>query len=155
MTKPTPSDRRASARQPAEAMAASVRPKGNLSRQIARVLDFNRSGVAIVTPRELPIEKPLFVNLRLDGLCIDSVIAVAHNSCPCADGYRSGLQFRCDSELQLDGEEIAGLLTLMEERLSAMDDESAGLDSVEASCGSEIAPHLRGPGSGGPSYLAT
>lgn len=137
-------------------MTATVRPKGNLSRQNAEVIDFNHCGVALVTPRELPVERPLFVSLRLDELCIDSVIAVAHNSVASGEGYRSGLRFRCDSELQLDSQETVELLKLMERRLAELTDEHGhGPELVEVSCESEILPHPQGPGSAGPSYQAT
>ena len=126
-------ERRALPRQSAEAMTATVRPKGHLSRQAAQVLDFNHSGIAVVTARQLPTERPLFVSLVLDELCIDSVVAVAHNSCACQGGYRSGLQFRCDSELQLDSEEITATLKAMEAKLDG--DHGNHLEWVEVSCG--------------------
>ncbi|MCR9279116.1 MAG: PilZ domain-containing protein [Pseudomonadaceae bacterium] len=113
-----PMERRAEPRWDAGALTACVRVRGRLGRQKADVVDFSRHGLALVTSAPLPRDKPLFLQLRLEELNIQNVVAVLHNCCTTDDGYRCGLRFRTTSELQFDRELIESQLKRLEQRLS-------------------------------------
>lgn len=121
-------ERRTQPRWDAGALIACVRVRGRLGRQKADVVDFSRHGLALVTSSPLPRDKPLFLQLRLDELNIQNVVAVLHNCCTTDEGYRCGLRFRTASELQFDRELIESQLRRLEQRLS-------GGEAVEAYTG--------------------
>ncbi len=111
-------ERRTQPRWEASSLTACVRVRGRLGRQKADVVDFSRYGLALVTAAPLPRDKPLFLQLRLEELNIQNVVAVMHNCCTTDDGYRCGLRFRTTSELQFDRELIESQLRRLEHRLS-------------------------------------
>lgn len=111
-------ERRAQPRWAAGSLTACVRVRGRLGRQKADVVDFSRHGLALVTASPLPRDKPLFLQLRLEDLNVQNVVAIMHNCCTTDEGYRCGLRFRTTSELQFDRELIESQLRRLEHRLS-------------------------------------
>lgn len=84
------------------------------------VVDFNRQGITIELAHPLPMNKPLFVNLRYPRLDTETIVATAHN-CHALDRgrkYRCGIRFRTNSQLQLDRDEVESALRRVESDLA-------------------------------------
>lgn len=105
----------------------SLRQRGQLARCRARVIDFNRFGMAVLTERPLDKDRRLFISLRWEEIRLDNVVGVVHNCIPhgpasdgavpdagaTPGGYRCGIRFRTRSELQLDQHQVEiGLMRL-------------------------------------------
>jgi len=127
-------DRRTYPRREATELAVSLRLRGQLSRCAARVIDFNRFGMAVLTDRPLAKDRRLFITLRWCTVHLDNVVGVVHNCIPQnpsgegvaagnaeTGGYRSGIQFRTRSELQLDQNLVEAELMRLERALAEAD----------------------------------
>lgn len=109
-------------------MSVSLSVRYRLGTHQGRVVDFNRYGVTIELQRPIPLNKPLFVTLKYDGLHPEAIVGTAHN-CRClrVGVFRCGIRFRTDSALQLDRDEVVRSLALVEAALIRL--ESAGTAS--------------------------
>ena len=102
-------------------MTASISVRFRIGTCHGTVLDFNRHGITIELTQRLPMHKPLFVNLRYGRFDTEAIVATAHN-CHALDaghGYRCGIRFRTESDLQLDREEVELALQKVEADLAA------------------------------------
>lgn len=93
-----------------------------------QVLDFNRHGVAIELDRPLPKHQLVFVSLDHGEISLPRVIGVVHNCLCRASGYRCGILFRTQSDLQFDKVQVESELARMERQLAdgmAADDRAA------------------------------
>jgi hypothetical protein len=111
-------------------MRATVRQRGRIARSESTVVDFNRFGIALLTRRRLPKNKPIFLNLECHGIRLDNVVGVVHNCIDQAGEYRCGIQFRTRSELQLDQRQVEEALLRLELELIATP--LAGIDLASA-----------------------
>ena len=111
-------DRRSQPRFAPEALSAFLRLKGELSRTTVTVLDFNRHGVAVQSDRPLPKEAHVFLCLDDGHTQLERVIGVVHNCLTLDGGYRCGIRFRTQSELQFDREAVEARLQELESRFS-------------------------------------
>ena len=93
--------------------------KGQFGRVDVQVLDFNRHGLAVHIERPLPKDKLVFLSLDHDNVCVERVIGVVHNCLAHTGGYRCGILFRTQSELQFDREQVEAGLARLEDRLAA------------------------------------
>jgi PilZ domain len=113
-------ERRALVRFPVSEMTASISVRFRIGSYQANVVDFNRHGITIELSRRLPMNKPLFVDLRYPGLDSETIVATAHN-CRTLNGgrgYRCGIRFRTDSHLQLDRDDVELALRTVEAQLA-------------------------------------
>lgn len=99
----------------------TLRLPGQLGRQPATLIDFNRHGLAVclagpISPF-MPRTTRVHVSLRLHGLIVEDVVAAVHNAVPIRDGLRLGLRFRTEDPEQLDAPLIAATLGAMEARV--------------------------------------
>lgn len=115
-----PQDRRTYPRREAPELAVTLRQRGQLARCRARVIDFNRFGMAVFTDRPLDKDRRLFISLRWEEIRLENVVGVVHNCIPHEPppagappedggnrhGYRCGIRFRTRSELQLDQQQV-------------------------------------------------
>jgi len=127
-----PQDRRTYPRREAPELAVTLRQRGQLARCRARVIDFNRFGMAVLTGRPLDKDRRLFISLRWEEICLENVVGVVHNCIPHEPpphddppedygkrpGYRCGIRFRTRSELQLDQHQIEADLMRLERALA-------------------------------------
>lgn len=111
-------DRRQQPRFTSDAFHAEVRVKGQFGRVDVQVLDFNRHGLAVHIDRPLPKDQLVFLNLDHDTVSLERVIGVVHNCLAHSGGYRCGIRFRTQSELQFDREQVEVVLEQMEIRLA-------------------------------------
>jgi hypothetical protein len=107
-------DRRRQPRFDGSGFRAEVRIKGQFSRMPGEVLDFNRHGVAIELDRPLPKDQLVFVSLDHGDISLPRVIGVVHNCLCRASGYRCGILFRTQSDLQFDKVQVESALAQME-----------------------------------------
>ena len=112
-------ERRALPRFDGQQIAASVRRKGSFNRQSVEVLDFNRHGAAIHLHTPLPREQVIYLTLKLGATQLERIIGVVHNCLTLKSGYRCGVRFRTQSDLQFDRAAI-------EDELAALDRQLAG-----------------------------
>ena len=84
----------------------------------SRVLDFNRHGLAVHIDRPLPKDQLVFLSLDHDSVCVERVIGVVHNCLAHTGGYRCGILFRTQSDLQFDREQVEAGLAQMEDLLA-------------------------------------
>ena len=114
-------ERRTLVRFPVTGMSVSVAVRYRLGTHQGEVVDFNRHGVTIELPRNIPLNKPLFVTLKYKGLHPEAIVGTAHN-CRClrVGVYRCGIRFRTDSALQLDRDEVVRSLAAVEASLAQM-----------------------------------
>jgi PilZ domain len=101
-------------------MTASISVRFRIGSCQGTVIDFNRHGITIESSQRLPINKPLFVNLRYGRVDTETIVATAHH-CHSLEGgrYRCGIRFRTDSHLQLDRDEVESALQNVEAQLAA------------------------------------
>ena len=109
-------ERRSKPRFPSDGLLVHVRRKGRLGQLEGLAQDFNRFGVAIVVDQPLPKDALVFITLCSGALKLDNVIGVVHNCTAVTGGYRCGIQFRTDSELQMDPVMTEQELTILETR---------------------------------------
>lgn len=114
MADPQLSERRTQPRYDATGLAVSVRAKGRLARLRGMVLDFNRHGLAVFLDQPLTKHLQVFLHLRAGSRQVQDLIGVVHNCTAFAEGYRCGIQFRTDSVMQLDPDEVRDLLQNLE-----------------------------------------
>ncbi len=95
-------------------MTVRFRRRGALRQLAAAALDFNRHGLAMLAEVPLSKDQHLFVRLVHEGLETSTVVAVVHNCLRLEKGYRCGLRFRLNSELQQDPLEVAEELMALE-----------------------------------------
>lgn len=110
-------ERRALPRLDGQQIAAYVRRKGSFSRQSVEVLDFNRHGAAIHLHNPLPREQVIYLTLKLGATQLERIIGVVHNCLNLKSGYRCGVRFRTQSDLQFDRAAIENELVALERRL--------------------------------------
>lgn len=120
---PARGERRAIPRIDGHALAVTVRQKGRLNRIQSDAVDFNRFGVAILTREPLEKHKPVFVSLHWGTLQLENVVGVVHNCLAHEGQYRCGIQFRTQSTLQFDRNQVEQTLQGLE--LSLGEAESA------------------------------
>ncbi len=95
-------------------ISAFVRCKGSFSRLTVDVLDFNRFGAAIHLHTPLPREQVVFLTLKLGTTQLERIIGVVHNCLALESGFRCGIRFRTQSELQFDKAAIEDQLAALE-----------------------------------------
>jgi hypothetical protein len=117
MTSDLPTDRRRSERFDADGITVSLRPRGSLTAQSARAVDFNRHGIAVHTEQPLPKDRPVYLSLRCGELRLDNLVGVVHNCVRQGARFRSGIRFRPSSELQRDRRQVERLLESLEQRV--------------------------------------
>ncbi|MCZ6642692.1 MAG: PilZ domain-containing protein [Gammaproteobacteria bacterium] len=106
-------DRRTFPRFTGADLKIGLRRRGRLGRVPGRVLDFNRFGVAVQIAQRLAEDEEVFVTLRHAEARVDNVVGVVHTCSAQEDGFRCGIQFRIQSKLQFDREQVeAALLSL-------------------------------------------
>lgn len=110
-------ERRALPRLEGQKISAFVRLKGSFSRLSVEVLDFNRHGAAIHLHSPLPREQVVFLTLKCGTTQLQRIIGVVHNCLDLKSGYRCGIRFRTQSELQFDKAAIEDQLAALERRL--------------------------------------
>jgi hypothetical protein len=112
-------ERRTLVRFPVTGMSASVAVRYRLGTHQGNVVDFNRHGITIELPRAIPLNKPLFVTLKYEGLHPEAIVGTAHTCRIWRVGiYRCGIRFRTDSALQLDRDEVMRGLVAAETALA-------------------------------------
>jgi hypothetical protein len=110
-------ERRALPRLEGQEISAFVRLKGRFSRLSVDVLDFNRHGAAIRLHMPLPQEQVVFLTLKHGSTHLERIIGVVHNCLDLESGYRCGIRFRTQSELQFDKAVIENQLATLENQL--------------------------------------
>jgi hypothetical protein len=113
-------DRRHLPRYAGESFRADLRPKGQFSRIAARVLDFNRHGMALEIDRPLVKDQLVFLKLADGEETIERLVGVVHNCLGQVSGYRCGIRFRTQSALQFDRFDVEYRLAEMEQRLAEL-----------------------------------
>ena len=109
-------ERRSKPRYPTDGLLVCVRRKGRLGLLEGLAQDFNRHGVAMLVDQPIPKNTKLYVSLLSGDTKLDNVIGIVHNCIALTDGYRCGIRFRTNSELQLDKELTEHELTILEAR---------------------------------------
>jgi hypothetical protein len=107
-------ERRALPRFDGGRIAAYVRPKGRFNRLSVEVLDFNRHGAAIQVHQPLAREQLVFLTLKHGMTRLERIIGVVHNCMPTDSGFRCGIRFRTQSDLQFDKVQIDAQLADLE-----------------------------------------
>ena len=108
------SDRRSLLRYSTDKILVNLRPKGHFHQVSGQVVDFNRHGVAIVTSSAMPMDRFVFVTLQCGSIKAEKVVGVVHNSTRGDFGFRSGIRFRTQSQMQQDAERVETQLAAME-----------------------------------------
>ena len=117
-SEPRSDERRALPRLEGQEISAFVRQKGSFSRISVEVLDFNRHGAAIHLHTPLPREQVVFLTLKLGSTQLERIIGVVHNCLDLKGGFRCGIRFRTQSDLQFDKAATEDQLAELESRLS-------------------------------------
>ena len=99
-------------------LSVSLRIKGRLSRLQGSVLDFNRHGIAVCIDQPISKDKQCFISIHLAGSSLHDIVGVVHNCTTLPDGYRCGIQFRTESDLQFDQDAVHQQLDLLEQMFS-------------------------------------
>ena len=113
-------ERRAGPRFRSDGLLVGVRVKGRFGRLDGVAADFNRYGVAFVLDQPLPKDKLVYVTLANGSVRIENVVGVVHNCVAQTQGFRCGVQFRTNSELQFDVHLVERALKILEARFKAM-----------------------------------
>ena len=111
-------ERRALPRLEGQDISAFVRLKGSFSRITVEVLDFNRHGAAIHLHTPLPLQQVVFLTLKHGATQLERIIGVVHNCLDLKSGFRCGIRFRTQSELQFDKAATEDQLAALESHLS-------------------------------------
>ncbi len=82
------------------------------------VLDFNRHGLAVFLDQPLTKHHAVYLNLQAGSRHLRDLIGVVHNCTAFAEGYRCGIQFRTDSNMQLDPDQVRETLELLEQEFT-------------------------------------
>ncbi len=106
----------------AHSIKASYRCRYRHTEQPAVVLDYNRSGIGILTDQCLPDQTQVTISLELDDLIVKDIVAVVHTCRAVGTLFRCGFQFRPESSSQLDREEACIALAQIETRLTELED---------------------------------
>ncbi len=123
-------DRRTFPRITGDHLEVILRRRGRLGRVRCEVLDFNRFGIAVLTLHPLLRQEKwgnqknhgdqeIFVSLRHGETHVENVFGVVHTCFSQEDGFRSGIQFRTQSKLQFDKEQVEAALLRLEMGLMA------------------------------------
>ena len=112
-----PTERRALPRLAGQQISAFLRLKGSFSRLSVEILDFNRHGAAIQLHTPLPREQIVFLTLKHGSTRLERIIGVVHNCLDLKSGYRCGIRFRTQSELQFDKTAVEDQLASLESQL--------------------------------------
>lgn len=115
---PDSNERRGLPRLEGPDISAFVRLKGSFSRISVEVLDFNRHGAAIHLHTPLPPGQLVFLTLKHGATQLERIIGVVHNCLDLKSGFRCGIRFRTQSELQFDQTAAEAELAALESRLS-------------------------------------
>ncbi len=113
-------ERRSKPRYSTDGLLVSVRKKGRMGQLQGLAQDFNRHGLAMIIDQPLPKDATVYVCLVSGDLRLDNVIGVVHNCIGMAKGYRCGIQFRTNSDLQMDQEFTEQELYILEARFKAL-----------------------------------
>lgn len=128
MAKLAVAERRSKQRFSSQGLLVGVRRKGRLHRLDASAQDFNRHGVAILLDQPLPKDTTVYLSLACGDLAIDQLIGVVHNCISQRNGFRCGIQFRTQSSLQFDQNNVECTLRQLEARFKLLQDrESDGI----------------------------
>ena len=111
-------ERRALPRLEGQDISAFVRLKGSFSRITVEVLDFNRHGAASHLHTPLPLQQVVFLTLKHGATQLERIIGVVHNCLDLKSGFRCGIRFRTQSELQFDKAATEDQLAALESHLS-------------------------------------
>lgn len=109
-------ERRGAPRFRSDGLLVGIRVKGRFGRLEGIPADFNRHGVALVLDQPLAIEKVVYVMLNNGRMRLENVVGIVHNCIAQAQGFRCGVQFRTNSELQFDKRHIEHELQILEAR---------------------------------------
>ena len=122
MANPAFAERRSKTRYPSQGLYVGLRRKGRLLRLDASAQDFNRFGVAALLDQPIPVESTVYLTIACGDLKIDNLIGVVHNCISQRNGYRCGIQFRTQSNLQFDGKQVECTLKQLEARFKLLFD---------------------------------
>jgi PilZ domain len=112
-------ERRSFERFPAVDMKAWISVRHRFGTHQGDVVDFNRFGVTVKLRRPIPVNKPLFVTLKLARTRLEEIVGAAHHCRLTSDGvFRCGIRFRTNSPIQLDRDDIELRLEALERLLS-------------------------------------
>lgn len=106
-------DRRTNTRLACNGLAVTLRVRGQWFNRPAHALDFSREGIALLWPQALAKDRQVFLNLALGTHTVEDLVGVVHTCTPHEEGYRLGILFRIESELQLDAPLIRQLVERM------------------------------------------
>ncbi|MFK7913197.1 MAG: PilZ domain-containing protein [Pseudomonadales bacterium] len=95
-------DRRSKVRNACRGLAVSLRVRGQWFNRPATALDFTREGIGVISPTPLAKQRTVFITLSRGPLSAENLVGVVHNCTEHELGYRLGIRFRTESELQLD-----------------------------------------------------
>ena len=107
-------DRRTFPRFSGDSLEVALRRRGRIGHLGAKVIDFNRFGIAVLTARPLPKDQEVFITLHCGDARIENVVGVVHTCFSWVDVFRCGIQFRTTSRLQFDKEQVEAALLRME-----------------------------------------
>ncbi|MEM7099775.1 MAG: hypothetical protein AAF541_16020 [Pseudomonadota bacterium] len=113
-------ERRSNTRYPSQGLFVGIRRKGRLHKLDASAQDFNKFGVAVLLDQPLPKDCTVYLTVASGDLKIDNLIGVVHNCISQRNGYRCGIQFRTQSNLQFDQEQVECTLRQLEARFKVM-----------------------------------
>lgn len=113
-------ERRVAPRFRSDGLLVGVRVRRRFGRLDGVAVDFNRYGVAFVLDQPLPKDKIVYVALSNGSMRIDNVVGVVHNCVAQAQGFRCGVQFRTNSELQFDIPLVERELRILEARFKTL-----------------------------------
>ena len=105
----------------AHSIKASYRCRYRRTQQPAVVLDYNRSGIGILTDQCLPDQTQVTISLEFDDLSVKDVVAMVHTCRAVGTLFRCGFQFRPESSSQLDREDACIALAEIESRLAELE----------------------------------
>ena len=118
MADPLYAERRNLPRLDARGLAITARARGRLARLRGMVLDFNRHGLAEFLDQPLGKNHPVYLHLRAGSRQVRDLIGVVHNCTAFAEGYRCGIQFRTESAMQPDQDQVRETLAMLEQEFA-------------------------------------
>lgn len=104
-------------------LSAYVRPRGSFSRLSVEIIDFNRHGAAVHVHQPLNSEQVVYLTLKHGGTHLPRLIGVVHNCVTLETGFRCGIRFRPQSDLQFDSVMIEAQLAQLEGLLSDLENQ--------------------------------
>ncbi len=122
----TAHDRRQLPRLAADQLQVYIRQRHSFRRKRTTAVDFNRYGIAVMSPLPYRVDAPLVVELCHPRVLSDVKVAgVVHNCLQLEQGFRCGIRFRLQSRFQFDTEQIETYLRALEAELSGKAPSSA------------------------------